>query len=131
MTDYMVISVNGNRNDTSPYPANGDLLAAMPLASYEGGSSTTTFSPTDEGETNYLVIDGTILLCPAMGSFFFLTACAVIRAGPISIGTTGETISAGLTPSARMLVFEPEPHERRWSLVDFRLGWQPTTASRQ
>lgn len=72
MTDYMVISVNGNRNDTSPYPANGDLLAAMPLASYEGGSSTTTFSPTDEGETNYLVIDGTILLCPAMGSFFFL-----------------------------------------------------------
>lgn len=72
MSNYMVISVNGNRNDTSPYPANSDLLAAMPLASYEGGSSTTAYSPSGDGETSYLVIDGTICLCPVMDTNIYL-----------------------------------------------------------
>jgi hypothetical protein len=72
MTNYLVIGVNGNGSDTAPYPDDSDLLAAMPLMSYEGGSSTSTYSPASEGETNYLVIDGTIRLCPVMNTEIFL-----------------------------------------------------------
>ena len=72
MTSYLVIGVNGNGSDTAPYPDDADIQAAMPLMSYEGGSATTVFSPSGEGETNYLVIDGTLTLCPLMGTNFVL-----------------------------------------------------------
>ena len=72
MTGALVISVNGNGSDTAPYPDDSDILAAMPLMSYEGGSATAVYSPSGEGETNYLVIDGTLRLCPAMATDIFL-----------------------------------------------------------
>lgn len=73
MTDELVISVNGNENDTSPYPTDDDIKAAMPLMSYQGGDSTAVYSPpmadvSGEGYHNYLVIDGTLILCPIMPS---------------------------------------------------------------
>lgn len=72
MTSCLVISVNGNGSDTAPYPDDADIQAAMPLMSYEGGSATAVYSPSGEGETNYLVIDGTLTLCPRMDTNFVL-----------------------------------------------------------
>lgn len=72
MTNYLVIGVNGNGSDTAPYPDDADIQAAMPLMSYEGGGATAVFSPSGEGETNYLVIDGTLTLCPRMDTNFVL-----------------------------------------------------------
>lgn len=72
MATELVISVNGNGSDTSPYPDDSDIQAAMPLMSYEGGSSSAVYSPSGEGETNYLVIDGTLRLCPRMPTDIFL-----------------------------------------------------------
>ncbi len=72
MTNYLVIGVNGNGNDTAPYPDDSDILASMPLMSYEGGDSTAIYSPSEEGETNYLVIDGTLTLCPIMATNYVL-----------------------------------------------------------
>lgn len=75
MTDELVISVNGNANDTSPYPTDADIQQAMPLMSYVGGDATASFSPdvaddTDGSYHNYLVIDGTIALAPLMPTAF-------------------------------------------------------------
>ena len=75
MTDELVISVNGNANDTSPYPTDADILQAMPLMSYVGGDATASYSPdvaddTDGSYHNYLVIDGTIALAPLMPTAF-------------------------------------------------------------
>lgn len=75
MTDELVISVNGNEDDSDSghYPTDDAIKAAMPLMSYEGGDSTSVYSPptaddADGGYHNYLVIDGTITLCPVMPS---------------------------------------------------------------
>lgn len=75
MTDELVISVNGNANDTSPYPTDADIQQAMPLMSYVGGDATASYSPdvaddTDGSYHNYLVIDGTIALAPLMPTAF-------------------------------------------------------------
>ena len=75
MTDELVISVNGNGSDTSPYPADTDIQQAMPLMSYVGGDATASYSPdvaddTDGSYHNYLVIDGTIALAPLMPTAF-------------------------------------------------------------
>lgn len=75
MTDELVISVNGNGDDTSPYPTDADILQAMPLMSYVGGDATASYSPdvaddTDGSYHNYLVIDGTIALAPLMPTAF-------------------------------------------------------------
>lgn len=75
MSDQLVISVNGNENDTAPYPDDTDIKAAMPLMSYEGGSASTVYSPsvadgTDGSYHNYLVIQGTIVLAPIMTTKF-------------------------------------------------------------
>ena len=72
MTGQLVISVNGNGSDTAPYPDDADIQAAMPLMSYEGGSATAVYSPSGEGETNYLVIDGTLRLVPRLATQIFL-----------------------------------------------------------
>ena len=75
MTDELVISVNGNGSDTSPYPTDTDIRQAMPLMSYVGGDATASYSPdvaddTDGSYHNYLVIDGTIALTPLMPTAF-------------------------------------------------------------
>ena len=75
MQDELVISVNGNGDDASPYPTDSDIQGSMPLMSYTGGGSSSVFSPSvaDEaagGYHNYLVIDGTITLCPRMVTAF-------------------------------------------------------------
>lgn len=75
MTDELVVSVNGNGDDTSPYPTDADILQAMPLMSYVGGDATASYSPdvaddTDGSYHNYLVIDGTIALAPLMPTAF-------------------------------------------------------------
>ena len=75
MTDELVISVNGNGNDTSPYPTDEDIQQAMPIMSYVGGDATASYSPdvaddTDGSYHNYLVIDGTIALAPLMPTAF-------------------------------------------------------------
>lgn len=75
MSDKLVISVNGNGNDTSPYPTDTDIQKAMPVMSYESGDATASYSPdvaddTDGSYHNYLVIDGTIALAPLMPTAF-------------------------------------------------------------
>ena len=77
MSDELVISVNGNGDDTDTghYPTDTAIQAAMPLMSYEGGDATASYSPSvadvsGEGYHNYLVINGTITLCPLMDTSF-------------------------------------------------------------
>lgn len=69
MTTNLVISVNGNGQDTdfaTAYPGDNDLLASMPVAGYIGGTSGGALSPADDQITNYLVISGSITLNPIM-----------------------------------------------------------------
>lgn len=75
MSDELVISVNGNGSDTSPYPTDADIQKSMPVMSYESGDATASYSPdvaddTDGSYHNYLVIDGTITLAPLMPTAF-------------------------------------------------------------
>lgn len=60
MTDYLVISVNGNGKDGESefYPNDSDLLEAIPCAEYVGNEVGGVFSPSDENTTNYIVISG-------------------------------------------------------------------------
>lgn len=73
MTDYLVISINGNgkddatETDTTSYPAENDIKAAIPVATYNGNVSGGNFSPADEKTTNYIVISGSVVLNPIMG----------------------------------------------------------------
>lgn len=69
MTDYLVISVNGNGvdQDTSGkkvFPSADDLLAASPIATYTGNNSGAVLTPPDKDTTNYIVISGSVLLNP-------------------------------------------------------------------
>lgn len=64
MTDYLVISVNGNGNDTEAgaYPTADSLQAGIPCAVYKGSMPGGSLSPTDKDTTNYLVISGCVLM---------------------------------------------------------------------
>ncbi len=66
MTDYMVVSVNGNEDDTESgcRPNAADLVANAPVAEYTGTTSAGVFSPADDKTTNYVVISGQIALAP-------------------------------------------------------------------
>ena len=69
MTDYLVISVNGNGvdidTDTAKVsPSADELLAASPVATYTGNNSGAVLTPPDPQTTNYIVISGSILLNP-------------------------------------------------------------------
>lgn len=66
MSDWLVVSVNGNGDDNNPLPGESELQAAAPVAEYTGGSAGASYSPAEEGATNYLVIDGTLILNPIM-----------------------------------------------------------------
>ncbi len=68
MTNYLVLSVNGNGVDKQGeyYPDAKDIKANIPYAVYNGNSAGGTFSPADTRTTNYIVLSGSIVLNPLM-----------------------------------------------------------------
>ena len=64
MKDYLVVSVGGNKNNTTPYPTEGVLQNSAPVASYIGPSSGAMLSPSDDTTTNYIVFSGSLTLSP-------------------------------------------------------------------
>lgn len=69
MTNYLVVSVNGNGIDNNPaevFPNERSLKASIPRAVYEGSASGGVFSPSDDKTTNYIVISGNVILNPLM-----------------------------------------------------------------
>lgn len=68
MTNYLVVSVNGNCDDkeATTYPNADSLKAGMPRAVYNGSMTGGVFSPIDEGTTNYIVLSGKLVLNPVM-----------------------------------------------------------------
>lgn len=66
LTDMLVVSVNGNGDDTNPFPDSSSLVAASPVAEYTGGSGGGSLSPASDDITNYIVITGRMVLNPLM-----------------------------------------------------------------
>lgn len=69
MTNYLVVSVNGNGIDNDPaqvFPNEQSLRASIPRAVYDGSASGGVFSPSDDKTTNYIVISGNVILNPLM-----------------------------------------------------------------
>lgn len=68
MTDYLVVSVNGNGQDAEDKasPNAEALKASMPCAVYVGSTSGGVFSPADDETTNYIVLSGKVVLNPLM-----------------------------------------------------------------
>ena len=66
MTNYLVISVNGNEksNPLQSFPNEGILEHFAGSIEYVGKSSGAVFSPVDDVTTNYLVFSGKLLLQP-------------------------------------------------------------------
>ena len=66
MDDCLVVSVNGNGDDSNPLPGDNEIKANIPVATYNGNAAGGVFSPADENVTNYLVVSGKIALNPLM-----------------------------------------------------------------
>lgn len=69
MTNYLVVSVNGNGIENDPaevFPNEQSLRASIPRAVYDGSASGGVFSPSDDKTTNYIVISGNVILNPLM-----------------------------------------------------------------
>ena len=68
MTNYLVVSVNGNaNNDESQARPNADTIKQnIPYAVYNGNSAGGVFSPSDDKTTNYIVLSGKLVLNPIM-----------------------------------------------------------------
>lgn len=69
MTNYLVVSVNGNgedRDENRVYPNEATLRAGIPCAVYNGNTTGGVFSPSDEKTTNYIVLSGKVVLNPVM-----------------------------------------------------------------
>lgn len=66
MSPYIVISVNGNGDDSENghKPTDQDLIDAVPIAEYTGNISGGVYSPTDDDTTNYMVFSGKIMFVP-------------------------------------------------------------------
>lgn len=66
MSSYIVISVNGNGDDseTGHKPTDQDLIDAVPIAEYTGNISGGVYSPTDDNTTNYMIFSGKIMYVP-------------------------------------------------------------------
>ena len=66
MSPYIVISVNGNGDDseTGHKPTDQDLIDAIPIAEYTGNISGGVYSPSDDDTTNYMVFSGKIMYVP-------------------------------------------------------------------
>lgn len=69
MTNYLVVSVNGNgidNDENKTYPSVADIQKNIPYAVYNGNKSGGVFSPSDEKTTNYIVLSGKVILNPIM-----------------------------------------------------------------
>lgn len=69
MTNYLVVSVNGNGVDNDEnkiYPSVADIQKNIPYAVYTGNKAGGVFSPPDEETTNYIVLSGKVVLNPIM-----------------------------------------------------------------
>ena len=69
MTNYLVVSVNGNgvdNDENKTYPSVVDIQKNIPYAVYTGNKSGGVFSPPDEETTNYIVLSGKVILNPIM-----------------------------------------------------------------
>lgn len=69
MTNYLVVSVNGNgvdNDENKTYPSVADIQKNIPYAVYTGNKSGGVFSPPDEETTNYIVLSGNVILNPIM-----------------------------------------------------------------
>ena len=66
MSPYIVISVNGNGDDSENghYPKDQDLIDAIPIAEYTGNISGGVYSPSDDDTTNYMVFSGKLMFVP-------------------------------------------------------------------
>lgn len=69
MTNYLVVSVNGNGIDNDEnkiYPSVADIQKNIPYAVYTGNKAGGVFSPSDDKTTNYIVLSGKVILNPIM-----------------------------------------------------------------
>ena len=69
MTNYLVVSVNGNgvdNDENKTYPSAADIQKNIPYAVYTGNKAGGVFSPSDEETTNYIVLSGKVILNPIM-----------------------------------------------------------------
>lgn len=69
MTNYLVVSVNGNgvdNDENKTYPSVADIQKNIPYAVYNGNKAGGVFSPSDEETTNYIVLSGKVVLNPIM-----------------------------------------------------------------
>lgn len=69
MTNYLVVSVNGNgidNDENKTYPSVADIQKNIPYAVYNGNKAGGVFSPPDEETTNYIVLSGKVILNPIM-----------------------------------------------------------------
>ncbi len=69
MTNYLVVSVNGNgvdNDESGTYPNESDIKKNIPYAVYTGNSTGGVFSPADKETTNYIVLSGKVILNPIM-----------------------------------------------------------------
>lgn len=69
MTNYLVVSVNGNgidNDENKTYPSVADIQKNIPYAVYTGNKAGGVFSPPDEETTNYIVLSGNVILNPIM-----------------------------------------------------------------
>lgn len=69
MTNYLVVSVNGNgvdNDENKTYPSVADIQKNIPYAVYSGNKAGGVFSPSDEETTNYIVLSGKVVLNPIM-----------------------------------------------------------------
>lgn len=69
MTNYLVVSVNGNgvdNDENKTYPSVADIQKNIPYAVYTGNKAGGVFSPSAEETTNYIVLSGKVILNPIM-----------------------------------------------------------------
>lgn len=69
MTNYLVVSVNGNgvdNDENKTYPSVADIQKNIPYAVYTGNKAGGVFSPSDKETTNYIVLSGKVILNPIM-----------------------------------------------------------------
>ena len=69
MTNYLVVSVNGNgvdNDENKTYPNAADIQKNIPYAVYTGNKAGGVFSPSDDKTTNYIVLSGKVILNPIM-----------------------------------------------------------------
>ena len=66
MSPYIVISVNGNGDDSENghRPTDQDIIDAVPIAEYTGNISGGVYSPVDDDTTNYMIFSGKIMYVP-------------------------------------------------------------------